>query len=353
MRHILSTSIVLVCMAATSQAQTLTANWDTFAEGSPALSITDGAITVSNLDIGMPPPTTNNFVIEQADGMLAGLPGFTPNNTLSFGGYSPGPGAATARCKSFEITWTGGAALSAQIEVYEYGSYGGNTCTLEALSSGIVMTSSSFVFSGGFTVSHHTLSVADPAGFDMLRVVGGGFSDSGVFFALVDSIQVMISAPSSGASYCFGDGTGTACPCGNASIHGSDEGCLNSLGTGGQLRSSGTASLSADTAVLLGGGMPNSSALYFQGTSDVAGGAGVVFGDGLRCVGGTMIRLGTKANVAGASHYPNAGDSPIHTRGLITGAGSLHYQVWYRNSASFCSASTFNLTNAYELIWTL
>ena len=97
--------------------------------------------------------------------------------------------------------------------------------------------------------------------------------------------------------YCAGDGSGIACPCGNASPVGNDEGCLTSLGVGGRLRASGVASIAADTLELLGTQMPNSSALYFQGTTAQSGGLGVVFGDGLRCVGGTVIRLGTKANV--------------------------------------------------------
>jgi hypothetical protein len=27
------------------------------------------------------------------------------------------------------------------------------------------------------------------------------------------------------------------------------------------------------------------------------------------------------------------------------------YQLWYRDAASFCTASTFNLTNAVEIAW--
>jgi hypothetical protein len=38
-------------------------------------------------------------------------------------------------------------------------------------------------------------------------------------------------------------------------------------------------------------------------------------------------------------------------RGNVTGAGTREYQVWYRNAASFCTASTFNLTNGLQLNW--
>jgi hypothetical protein len=154
-----------------------------------------------------------------------------------------------------------------------------------------------------------------------------------------------------GTPYCFGDGTAAACPCGNGSAPGANEGCLNSLGTGGKLVATGSASLANDTVTLFGTGMPNSSALYFQGTGQQSGGLGAVFGDGLRCAGGAIIRLGTKSNAAGASQYPAAGDPAVSVRGLITAAGTRTYQVWYRNAAAFCTASTFNLSNGLDVSW--
>ena len=114
---------------------------------------------------------------------------------------------------------------------------------------------------------------------------------------------------------------------------------------------SGIPSLSADTVTLAGINMPNSSALYFQGTTQQLSGAGAVFGDGLRCAGGSVVRLGTRTNSAGASGYPNAGEPSVSVRGLITTPGTRTYQVWYRNSAAFCTASTFNLTNGVEITW--
>jgi hypothetical protein len=99
--------------------------------------------------------------------------------------------------------------------------------------------------------------------------------------------------------------------------------------------------------------MPNSSALFFQGTTQTAGGLGTAFGDGLRCAAGTVIRLGTKTNVAGASHYPVAGDPPISVNGAVASPGTRTYQVWYRNAAAFCTVNTFNLTNGLQVNWIL
>jgi hypothetical protein len=78
-----------------------------------------------------------------------------------------------------------------------------------------------------------------------------------------------------------------------------------------------------------------------------------VFGDGLRCAGGTVIRLGTKANAAGASQYPDAGDAAVSVRGLVTAPATTTYQTWYRNAATFCTAATFNLSNGLSLTWAL
>jgi hypothetical protein len=157
--------------------------------------------------------------------------------------------------------------------------------------------------------------------------------------------------PPSSTPFCFGDGSATACPCGNSSLVGNNEGCLSSLGTGGKLVASGTPSLAADTVVLAGTQMPNSSALYFQGTTQVGGGLGAVFGDGLRCAGGTVVRLGTKANAVGASQFPAVGDPSVSVKGLVAAPGVRTYQCWYRNAATFCTVSTFNLTNGVQLTW--
>jgi len=164
---------------------------------------------------------------------------------------------------------------------------------------------------------------------------------------------VKILIPSQpGSPFCSGDGTSTACPCANNGL--ANRGCANSVdANGGQLVASGLASLSGDTVVLTGSGMPNSSALYIQGTTAQSGGSGLAFGDGLRCAGGSVIRLGTKANSAGGSQYPALGDPTVSVRGLVTTPGLRVYQVWYRNAAAFCTAETFNLTNGWQITWSL
>jgi hypothetical protein len=150
--------------------------------------------------------------------------------------------------------------------------------------------------------------------------------------------------------FCSGDGTGTACPCGNSGAAGN--GCASSVSaTGAHLAASGTASIANDSLVLTGTGMPNSSGLYFQGTTQIGAGSGAVFGDGLRCAGGSVIRLGTKNAVGGTSQYPEAGNPSISVKGADVAGNTRDYQTWYRNAAAFCTPSTFNLTNGVELTW--
>jgi hypothetical protein len=168
-------------------------------------------------------------------------------------------------------------------------------------------------------------------------------------FATFDGLQIQQNG-SAFASYCSGDGSGTACPCANSGSAGN--GCASSVSTAGaHLAAGGSPSIGSDTLVLTGTLMPNSSALYFQGTARVNAGLGAMFGDGLRCAGGTIIRLGTKTNAGGTSSYPS-GSTPISVKGANSAGALRDYQCWYRNAAAFCTASTFNLTNAVEVTWT-
>ncbi len=157
-----------------------------------------------------------------------------------------------------------------------------------------------------------------------------------------------------GQAFCTGDGSATACPCANHSPPLNQEGCRSSVNgmNGGRLEVTGVASLSADTTLLRALRLPDStSALFFQGTTQVNGGAGQAFGDGLRCAGGSVIRLGAVTAVGGQVEYPSGGAPSVSVQGAITSPGTRTYQVWYRNSADFCTAATFNLTNGWTLDW--
>jgi hypothetical protein len=161
---------------------------------------------------------------------------------------------------------------------------------------------------------------------------------------------VDFAPPSVFTPYCFGDGTANLCPCGNFGLFG--RGCPNSVSAGGaQIQAAGTSSLAADTLTLNGLGMPNATAIYFQGTVQQFAGGGLVFGDGLLCAGGNLVRLAVKTNASGASSFPGVGDPSVSAAGLVTASGVRYYQVWYADTASFCSSDTFNFTNGVSVTW--
>ncbi len=152
-------------------------------------------------------------------------------------------------------------------------------------------------------------------------------------------------------TFCYGDGSATACPCANVSASVDRAGCTHSMGEGGRLRALGRASISRDSLLLAGSGLPDSFALYFQGVGLANGGFGVPFGDGIECASGPFIRLGTYLNVDGVSQYPSSVDPSVSLRGFVGAPGVRHYQVRYRNAAAFCSSDTFNYTNGLTVTW--
>jgi hypothetical protein len=156
-----------------------------------------------------------------------------------------------------------------------------------------------------------------------------------------------------GIPYCAGDGTASACPCGNLSAPG--RGCAHSQAPGAALSASGDPSVSADSLTLHAASTPPSATgLYLQGTVQVAGGAGAAFGDGLRCVAGTVVRLGFRVSTNGASAFGHADgmSASVSALGFVPAAGGTrHYQLWFRDAVPFCTSATFNLTNGLSIRW--
>jgi hypothetical protein len=203
----------------------------------------------------------------------------------------------------------------------------------------------------GFQVSEivHTTAedrfygFTDPVGID--RVVITAVTD--VDWAL-DHVQYGKAAPI-GTVVCAGDGSTGSCPCGNNGTSGN--GCANSaFGVGANLSATGTPSVASDTAVLTAINMTGSIAVFFQGATTTPP---TIIDDGIGCVGGPIIRLGT-GPAAGTAYYPRAGNPPISVRGGIPPAGgTYYYQCFYRNSAAaFCPPATSNRTNGVAITWT-
>ena len=176
----------------------------------------------------------------------------------------------------------------------------------------------------------------------------------GYSFGRVNGFQLVREGDAQVAVFCEGDGSGTVCPCGNAGIGG--RGCAHSVDPrGANLWLGGTPSISNDSVVFAAQWMPSSSSILIEGTTRVAGGQGAVFGDGLRCVGGAVRRLGVHSNTSpvgpGTSLWPANGELPISSGAPLVAGSVRHYQVWFRNAAAFCTPEAFNQTNGVSVTW--
>lgn len=161
--------------------------------------------------------------------------------------------------------------------------------------------------------------------------------------------EFTFTVPTQLVPLCFGDGSGHACPCGNSA--GAGEGCANSSGAGASLSSAaGSTSVAADDLVVAGGGMlPGQPALLFAANNSLGGGNGVIFGDGLRCAGGGVVRLGV--SVPGAAGSASWGPGLASAGGW--GAGDVRYlQAWYRDPVGGACGSGFNLSHSLEALLT-
>jgi len=148
-------------------------------------------------------------------------------------------------------------------------------------------------------------------------------------------------------SFCdAADGSLASCPCSNPGLPHS--GCDIQQSTGGVSLSIAAQETSpANRATFAATGFPATStptAIVIRAPG-LDGAGPVAFGDGLRCVGAPVVRLGAAFAQGGFS---------THTFGHGTGpgAGTFYYQLWFRNTpAMFCTADAFNLSNGRSLDW--
>jgi hypothetical protein len=126
-------------------------------------------------------------------------------------------------------------------------------------------------------------------------------------------------------------------------------GCRNSVDKQSTLHSDGSPSVLADTLRLHAVELPaQTTALLTQGTAATE----AVFGDGVRCIAGTQIRMGAQTAVNGVVTWPAAGDVSLSVRGQVLAAGTTRfYSVIYRDHGSFCSGELFNLTDGQSITW--
>jgi len=178
-------------------------------------------------------------------------------------------------------------------------------------------------------------------------------------FKTVGSVMVQAEVPGAlqPGPYCFGDGTGSVpCPCSNAGAPG--HGCANSQDAAGALlAASGTTN--PDTLVLTSSGeLAHAFSIMLQARKDFAN--PVVFGDGLRCIGGNFKRLYSINAVSGVAVFPPLSMPSISAQSAAKGdpiapGSPRSYQVYFRDpSTTFCPnppGNGFNVGNAVRAIW--
>jgi hypothetical protein len=159
---------------------------------------------------------------------------------------------------------------------------------------------------------------------------------------------------------CPGDGTYAPCPCNNNGA--TSHGCANSDHSNGALLTYyGTPSLGNDNFVLNATEHHASSLAVFIQGHDVGG--YWIYGDGLRCAGGSIKRLFFMAPAtAFVLDAPSAYSNPpspatVSTRSISLGdvliPGSVRvYQLIYRDAnPNFCPPGAFNASNGLRVVW--
>jgi hypothetical protein len=186
-----------------------------------------------------------------------------------------------------------------------------------------------------------------------------GGNPIGSFHLQLYSGSVEVPSVSPMVAYCDPGSAGVAaCPCGNPPA-GSTRGCDNSASTGGaSINASGAANLSADTLVFVTSNQrPTGTTILLQGTASLATGA--PFGQGVRCVGGSLKRLYVKTASGGSITAPGPLDPTVSARSatlgdLIAPGATRFYAAYYRDPIVLGGCNpllTFNITNAGSVLW--
>jgi uncharacterized delta-60 repeat protein len=146
-------------------------------------------------------------------------------------------------------------------------------------------------------------------------------------------------------AFCFG--TNAACPCGNGGAAGA--GCENSQASGGAVLSAPVWTpngVGGGTATLAGSGFPPAlTPAVVLIRSPLVQSPAAFFGDGLRCIQAAgLVRIQSQLASGGTTSMNIAHGA---------GAGTFHYQLWYRSQPiAFCDpAAAFNLSNGLSVPW--
>jgi hypothetical protein len=147
-----------------------------------------------------------------------------------------------------------------------------------------------------------------------------------------------------GSPFCFGD---TGCPCGNNSAPAEFAGCRNSTNFGGKLVGVGNTSVSSDGLSLQLSNLTGLITVTFQSQAI----SPTPFTDGIKCISGTLIRIGNASISGGNATYPTGAQPLVSVKGLVPPTGGVrYYQTIYRNVTGPCG-TRLNITNGLSVVW--
>ena len=101
-------------------------------------------------------------------------------------------------------------------------------------------------------------------------------------------------------------------------------------------------SFSANDLKLIAGPVPDQPGIFYFGPNQIE----VPFGDGYRCVGGTVRRLPVSF-ASGGNLVRDVDYSANYAAGFITAGSSWNFQAWFRDPAA--GGATFNLSNGLHI----
>lgn len=320
-------------------------------EGTSATTVVMPSSSLCDLDRGTG-TAPDAFFVDDASGSLRFERGWQGPNVINFDAHVPGPMATFGRCKSFVID-INGLANRIFLGLCVSRAEAGNTLHFDVRSAGATVQTADFVIPPGQAPYRMSFSLGfvPPATFDEILVSCSGPHAGGTFQGVLDRLTFLGAGDSVPPYWCGASisGGNAPCPCGNRVTNLDQEGCLSSLGSGARLRDDGIASVTNDTLELLCLQLPSTTSILLQGSTYVQTGA--VFGDGVSCLSGNLVRLATRRAIGNQLHYPDPGDAPLSVRGAVTAGTWVAYQVVYRNSASFCTSATSNVSDAVLTFW--
>lgn len=168
-------------------------------------------------------------------------------------------------------------------------------------------------------------------------------SGSNVVSLLGTELYFQECFPSWGFAYCFGDGSGAVCPCGNTGAFGA--GCASSTGAGATLGYSGVPQIPSTNPFALQavGVPPNKPGMFLSGMMSVS----VPVADGILCSAGSSQRFELVFSDPNGSAATSV-DIATAT-GLVPG-DQRYYQYWFRDPGGPCGGG-FNFTNGLQVTW--